>query len=119
MTWNGEELKRRIFEASKAGIDITMSEAVIQAKRNHPGWGPGFTPKFPRREPLTGVAEGSVRIQEFARQTGAFVSGLWGSSGVNYVKWLEIKHGSFLRNAADVKYRNLTGNIRRKLGGVG
>lgn len=92
-----------------------MSQCVIQAKNNHPGWGPGYVTKYPRTYKLTGAAEGSVRPTEFAKEDGKFVIGRWGSLGVNYVIWLEVKHGSFLRNAASICYPKLNENIKRAL----
>lgn len=99
-TWQGDKFKARAREASRFAIDQTMSSAVIEAKNNHPGW-----------KNITSAAEGSVRIIRPARQSGRFTAGEWGSQGVNYVIFLELKHGSFLRNAADVKYRTLRQNL--------
>lgn len=106
LKWNGDEIKRKVLEASKHGINATMSKAAIQAKRNHPGW-----------RNRTGTAEGSVRITKFAEPRGNIVAGQWGSIGVNYVIWLELKHGSFLRNAAAKTYPSLKGEIQRALKG--
>jgi hypothetical protein len=111
--WKGDEIKRRVIAAAIKGVNKTMQECVDHAKNNHPGWGKGFKPKRPRTRKLTGIAEGSVRIQEFARVKTGRIIGLWGSSGVDYVKWLELKHGRFLGKAADVKYRNLEGHISK------
>ena len=98
--WNGDVLKDRARRASRFAIDQTMAQTVIEAKRNHPGW-----------KNITSAAEGSVRIIRPARQSGRFTAGEWGSQGVNYVIFLELKHGSFLRNAAAVKYRTLRQNL--------
>ncbi len=101
LNWRGEEIKNKLLEAQKRGVDKTMAECVVQAKSNHPGW-----------HNRTGTAEGSVRIQQFAQPSGSGARGLWGSSAVNYVIWLELKHGSFLRRTADIKYPSLAGFIR-------
>ena len=90
------------MRAAKAGVNQTMSQAAIYAKRNHPGW-----------KNITTKAEGSIRVVEKAQERGSFIVGLWGSRNVLYMLWLELKHGSALRNAAAVTYPNLAANIRR------
>lgn len=101
LTWRGDELKRRAQAAAEKGIDKTMSEASIEAKQNHPGW-----------KNVTGTAEGSVRPVRFAETRAGKTSGIWGSQDVNYMIWLELKHGSALRAAADRIYPRLAGHIR-------
>ena len=101
LKWNGDAIKRKWAEAAKIGVDKTMSEAVIEAKRNHPGW-----------KNVTGFAEGSIGIVGFAEAQGSRVRGLWGSSSCSYMIWLELKHGSALRRSADTMYKRLTRNIR-------
>lgn len=102
LKWNGPRIITKTVQAAKAGVNQTMSQAVIQAKRNHPGW-----------QNRTGKAEGSIQIVKKAEERGRFIVGLWGSRNVVYVLWLELKHGSFMRNAAAVIYPNLAANIRR------
>jgi hypothetical protein len=85
-----------------------MSDCIIHAKSNHPGW-----------QNRTGAAEGSVRVVKFAIDQGGEIYGHWGSTGLNYVIWLELKYGSFLRNAADNHYRKLTSLIKSKFAGIG
>lgn len=102
MTWHGDEIKARLLAASKRGIDDTMAEATIEAKTHHPGW-----------QNRTGTAEGSVRVVDAAHEDRKGVLGRWGSQGVNYVIWLELKYGSFLRNAASAVYPKLTARIRQ------
>ena len=99
--WFGDNVKRKARRAAKDAINKTMSEAVLHAKRNHPGW-----------KNRTGTAEGSIRIIEFAHREGSRTVGLWGSIGVDYMIWLELKHGSALRSAGDATYSNLTDRIR-------
>lgn len=111
------EVRRKWERRIPHGIDKTMSDAVIYAKSNHPGW-----------KNVTATAEGSVRVGEFAHRDGRGFVGRWGSVGGtvtiasgpdagivtdNYVIWLELKHGSFLRGAAEVTYPSLARNIRR------
>lgn len=103
LKWYGDKVKRKVRKAAKDAIDETMGKAVRHAKRhrNHPGW-----------KNRTGTAEGSIRIIEFAHREGSRTVGLWGSIGVNYMIWLELKHGSALRSAGDATYSNLADRIR-------
>jgi hypothetical protein len=98
--WLGEELRRRALYAQTWGIDKVMSDCVIYSKDNHPGW-----------VNRTGTAEGSIRTVEEAHQDERGVVGIWGSPDVDYMIWLELKHGSCLRNSADVNYRTLAARV--------
>lgn len=115
-TWNGDKVRRRVIKAVERGVNVVMAAAVLEAKMNHPGWKNVFL-----------IAEGSVRILKFAKGSRNVVSGEWGSAGgpkpvpgqkpkaPSYVLWLEVNHGSFLRNAADKEYPKLTAAIRDSL----
>lgn len=106
--WNGDILIKKVHKAIRLGMDETMTAALFEAKNNHPGW-----------SNVTGTAEGSVRIKDFSKQlAGSIFRGVWGSVDVNYVIWLELKHGSFLRNSADKHHKNLGARIRRRLKGI-
>lgn len=105
--WRGEELKEKFRQAAKVGIDDVMASCTIDAKSDHPGW-----------QNRTGNAEGSIKIVEPARDRGQEVVGEWGSADVDYMIWLELKHGSALRNAADNNYHTLAGRIAQQLGQV-
>ena len=86
-----------------------MSEAVIHAKRNHPGW-----------QNRTGTAEGSVTILKFAQaRVGGRITGVWGSRGVHYAIYLEARHGPWLRAAGDAIYPRLAGHVRTALKAAG
>ena len=101
LNWLGDQVIRRMLGAQKKGVDSVMADCVLYSKRNHPGW-----------QNRTATAEGSVRIQKFAAKlSGGDVGGVWGSVDVNYVIWLEIIHGSFLRNSATVNYPKLAAKI--------
>ena len=104
-TWNGDLIRNKVVAAAKTGINATLGASVIEAKSNHPGW-----------RNRTGTAEGSVRVTQVAEQDGSRVTGRWGSLGVNYAIWLELKHGSFLRNSADKTYRTLASRIKQAYG---
>ena len=84
-------------------VNSIMSEMTIDAKANHGGW-----------NNITGNAEGSVKTVQFAHLDEGGVSGLWGSEGVNYVIWLELKHGAFLRTAFDNNKGNLAARVKGK-----
>ena len=101
LKWFGPKVKLITLQAAVKGVNLTMAEAVIQAKNNHPGW-----------NNITSKAEGSIQILEGAKPVGGAVQGIWGSRGVNYMLWLELNHGGALRNAAAVTYPNLARNIR-------
>lgn len=107
INWRGGQVRGATTGAVKKGIDDTMAAAAISAKSSHPGW-----------RNRTGAAEGSVGIIAPARERGDGVVGEWGSKGVNYVIWLELKRGSFLRNAGDKEYPNLVGRIKQHMGGL-
>ncbi len=99
LKWFGDQVLKKVQKAAAGGINATMSAASKHAKRNHPGW-----------KNVTGTAEGSIRIVRFAKPQISPV-GLWGSVDVNYVIWLELNRGSFLRNAADAEYLHLRKRI--------
>ena len=101
LKWNGDAIKKKVLEAAKHGVDKTMSEAVIEAKRHHPGW-----------KNVTGTAEGSINVVKFAEEEGQRVRGVWGSPDVDYMIWLELKHGSALRSSADKTYPRLQRHIK-------
>lgn len=100
LTWHGERIAARMVAASVKGVDDTTAATAIYAKRNHPGW-----------RNRTGTAEGSIRMDP-ARVEGDRVRGRVGSFAVNYFIFLELIHGSALRNAADVEFPSLARRIR-------
>jgi hypothetical protein len=95
-TWSGDKISKKFARASEKAVNEVMEAAVKTAKFNHPGW-----------KNITTLAEGSVQIIKFAKFSNGVVVGLWGSKNVNYVIWLELNHGSFLRRSADVEYPKL------------
>jgi hypothetical protein len=99
--WNGDQIAAAIGRASRFAIDEVMSACVLYAKQNHPGW-----------KNRTGTAEGSIRVVDFAHEDERGTVGVWGSVDVDYMIWLELNHGSALRNAADSLYPRLHERIR-------
>lgn len=102
LKWFGPQVVAKVERASIKGVNATMSEAIILAKRNHPGW-----------QNRTGKAEGSITIIDKAKSIGQHVEGRWGSKGTNYMIWLELKYGGALRAAAAIIYPRLGDNIRK------
>lgn len=130
LNWLGPAVTEKLERAQVAGVNQTMSEAVVHAKRNHQ-W-----------QNQTATLEGSIDIVDFARRVGDRVQGLWGSRDVRYALIHElggiirpvtadrlyimdrgaivatadevrIPARPYLRPAADAIYRNLANNIRR------
>jgi hypothetical protein len=78
LVWEGKALTERMRAAQRAGIDATMGQAVIQARRNHP-W-----------QNQTGDLTRSIQIVRPARVVDDFVIGQWGSTDLAYALILEI-----------------------------
>jgi hypothetical protein len=96
LEWHGDEMKRRMTEAAKQGVNATLALCVIYSKQHHGGW-----------QNQTGTAEGSINIYQYAQQeVSGVVSGLWGSSDVAYFIHLELRFFT-LRHSADVNYPRL------------
>lgn len=113
VNWKGKELIKKKDRVVADSINETMKLSVVHALNHHPEW-----------QYRTGVAEGSIKVKDFAtvkKQTGRWGS-VWGGSqfstirvskrtgrlnNVNYVWYLEFNHGSFLRKAADTIYPKL------------
>lgn len=101
--WTGPVVVARTLEATRKGVDKTMAQCIAPAKR--------LTPV------VTGTAQGSIQIQDFAKRSRNKTSGTWGSQKVDYFIWLEVgKAGRtghhMLRRSADENYPNLAGNIK-------
>lgn len=130
LTWNGPALTAKMRAAQKLGVNATMSEAVLHARRNH---------TWQNRQ---GRLEASINIATPAREDGAGVVGTWGSTDVRYalihelggvivpvrakalkipqpdgsfrfVKSVKIPPRPYLRPAADAVYPKLAGKIRK------
>ena len=108
LTWRAEVIQRRVREASRKGIDITMALCVVLAKKH---------PPLPF---VSGTAQGSIQMRPAEIQRDRVV-GRWGSFDVDYFIWLEIgargrPGGFYLRGAADREYPQLVDRIRKQLG---
>ncbi len=101
LEWLGDKVLADTKRKALKGVNITMAQAVIVAKNNHPGW-----------RNITSKAEGSIQIISAARQISGGAQGTWGSTGVGYMLWLELNHGGALRGAAAIAYPQLARNIR-------
>ncbi len=104
INWKGRALTDKMERCQRQGIDITMTQAVIFAKHNHP-W-----------QNRTGNLEGKHRITQKARVDGRGLVGKWGVADVNYGLFLETGRGrkwQWLRPTAMKIHPNLVGNIQR------
>jgi hypothetical protein len=104
MRWRGREITQEQRRAAMLALNETMGECVkwCHVPGNHPGW-----------INRTSTAQNSVKIQKHAGSDD--LTGEWGSIGVDYMMWLEKKHGNMLQNSADRHYPNLIDNIRKRL----
>lgn len=106
LRWKGDKVKRNARTASIIGINRTMSEAVGQAKGNHPWQNRSVT------------LEPGIKIAEGAAVRGGKVSGTWGVPLVNYAQYLErSKKWRWLVPAARAIYPRLKHHIKVALGG--
>jgi len=130
LTWKGKALTEKMRRAQKLGVNATMAKCVQDAKSNHT-W-----------QNQSGVLEGSIVIDVFARDFERGVEGVWGSrdvvyariqelggtirptraaklaipqpgGGVAFVDSVTIPARPYLRPAADKNYPDLVMNIRR------
>jgi hypothetical protein len=102
MNWKGDDVARNILRYSVTALNDTGGECVRTAKSNHSGW-----------QNRTGLAEGSIQVQQPAAHGSITPSMEWGSRAVKYFRRLEFEHGSALRSAAQVVYPTLPERIRR------
>lgn len=117
LKWEGDRVKRRARDAQIYGVNKTMAQCVEYAKAHH---------KFKN---VTGTAEGSIRIVNFAIPHRRGARGVWGSADVIYFRRLELGFDGVdsagrvvhqppypsLRPAADAIYPNLPENIAEGL----
>ena len=109
LTWNGDALIRKMNNAAKFGIDLTMSKAIIEAKEQY----------YPGHGLILAVLQGSIRMQP-AEIRGPIVIGSWGSFSVAYAIHVEQGTGTRpgqgqLRGAADHQYPLLAGRIAAEM----
>ncbi len=96
LNWKGDELLARVEKASRMGINRTMALCVAESKESHP-----FTNR-------TGTAERSIKIAAGAKSSGGITVGIWGSTLVNYFKYLEL--GTFMTRGRTSILTRLRGN---------
>ena len=68
--WNSGKIQKEVEDRAIKAIDKKLSAVVIDAKKNHPGW-----------KNISTVAEGSVKVQRWAKKQGNLIIGTWGSVG--------------------------------------
>ncbi len=89
LTWKGDEIKRKMREASMLAIDQTLAECVKEAKDDHPAFPPVSEPFTPWANRTTAMTR-SVRIFSAATPSSPHtVTGSWGSD-MRYALFLEI-----------------------------
>lgn len=130
LVWEGKAVTERMRKAMIAGVNKTMADCAVHARRNHT-W-----------KNQTGALTGSIQIVSYAVQQGTYVVGQWGSvdlkyalihelggvivpkkakalaipqsdGSVRFVKKVTIPARPYLRPAADATYPQLAANIRR------
>ena len=101
--WEGPRVADKMRRSEMRAINVIMSRCVRGAKTSH---------EWKNR---TGILEGSIGIEIFARPQGSGAAGIWGSVDVDYMIWLELNRGSALRTAGDRVYKKLAGYIRDAL----
>jgi len=130
LVWKGKAVTERMRAAMIAGVNKTMGECAVHARRNHE-W-----------KNQTGALTGSIQIVSYAAPEGTYVAGQWGSvdlkyalihelggtivpvrakalaipqpdGSVRFVKKVTIPARPYLRPAADLIYPRLAANIRR------
>ena len=106
--WEGPRVADKMRKAEMRGINVIMSRCVRGAKTTH---------EWINR---TGILEGSIGIEIFARPQGSGASGIWGTADVVYARVhelgsekLSIPARPYLRPAADIHYPDLRTEIRR------
>ncbi len=125
--YRGRQVRDNVVKAAKDGIDTIMANSIVDAKSDVPV--------------ATASYQGSIRIVEPAEEHGDEISGIWGSTDINYALGLETgdfdyltgarplggesstrvetrrnkgKRGS-LRKSSDKNYPNLADEIRKRL----
>lgn len=107
LIWHGDEIKRKVSEATRRGIDITTHSCVGPAKE--------------KVRVDTGILQGSIKAEPAHHEPGRGWVGRWGSFDVNYALWQEIKtfrhagHQPYLRPTAEEEYPKLVERIKAAL----
>ncbi len=107
--WEGPRVASKMRRAEMRAINVVMSRCVRGAKTSHEDW-----------KNRTGILEGSVGVEFFARPQGSGAAGIWGSVDVVYAivqelgsAKLGITTNGFLRPQAAIHYPSLATEIRR------
>ena len=103
LKWYGKAVTEKMEAAQIAGVNETMGECVVEAKRNHP-W-----------QNRTATLERQIGIATYGRAAGGGVRGTWGVLDLNYARILEEggtitpKKGKYLKiPQPDGSYRQVT-----------
>lgn len=106
--WEGPRVADKMRRSEMRAINVIMSRCVRGAKTSH---------EWKNR---TGILEGSIGIEIFARPQGSGAAGIWGSVDVVYARVhelgstkLNIPARPYLRPQTDIHYPDLPTEIRR------
>lgn len=111
--WRGDEVKRKVEEAQKQGLRLTISDCLATSKQ--------------LVNIRTGTLQRSIkmgRIQKvsggFRVDWGAWQGGMDPQGGIGYAYWQEVKPikkggKAYLQPSADQHYPELKGNIRKSM----
>lgn len=103
-TWLGDAIQKRVEQAAMRAIDKTTEEAAAYARSHHRGW-----------KTITGTAEGSIGTNKARKLKRTIRGNVTGGEGeAFYLMILEVRHGSALRNAADVTFPTLQDRLHRE-----
>jgi hypothetical protein len=109
VNWLGDPVLKKVRDATKWGIDSTMSDCVVTAMSEH-NW-----------KSRTGILQGSLQMRPAVDQ-GDSIIGYWGSFDVVYARFLElgtrfIPQGKYtwLVPASERHYPSLALRIRAQL----
>ena len=104
LEWHGDAHKKRLIRPRKR-VSTKPSKRPRPCEGESSGW-----------ESRSGKAEQSIKVLQAAEvDSKKVVSGLWGSTGIYYMRFLEHEHGSALRTAGDDVYKGLKRNIKEAL----
>ncbi len=89
-------------KASIGAVNEVLSEAVADARVNHPGW-----------KSRTGKLQGSIEVLQPAKREGSVIRGVMGSA-VFYANAVEKLRGESMKVARDKAAATLPERIRRR-----
>lgn len=100
VVWRGDNVRRRVVQATREAFDETMALCVVTAKSNTPV--------------KTAALQGSIRLNPAQLVRGNVVEGVWGSFEINYALAVEVgtRGGSVQVSAHTRAGKSGTHNVR-------